>query len=58
MNLKFNLKFFNEVEEEYPKKFRKIVKKVLGLHFKIKTKQSREKSKTDKIVQKVDDRWR
>ena len=35
---------------------RKLVKKVFKLHFEIKTKQITDKNKTDKIVQKVNNR--
>ena len=44
--------------ENIERYFRKTVKNVFGSHFEIKTKQSTKKNKTEKIVQKVNNRWR
>ena len=48
--------FSRQKNEGYRKEFQKIVEIVFGLHFKIKTKQTTEKSKTDKVVRNVNDR--
>ena len=42
--------------EEERSNTRKLVKNVFRLHFEIKTKQITDKNKTDKIVQKVNNR--